>query len=123
MPAELGERAVLKAWKAMKGERTTDRRIAEWVNTRRELLHLEGHRWMSISNAGAIKRRLIERGRLALKLAEESYRKMSQWRNLPAAYTVVSEPEAGLAGVSGGEIFGRIAVSLDEARRRLRPGA
>jgi hypothetical protein len=62
MSADQGKRAALKAWKSMKGERASDRRICEWINTHREMLGLEGHRWMGTDNCGLIRRRLLERG-------------------------------------------------------------
>jgi hypothetical protein len=57
-----GVEAVIKAWQAMKGERTFDREIAEWVNTRREMLGItEDERYLSTENCLAIRTRTRRR--------------------------------------------------------------
>jgi hypothetical protein len=65
----------------MKGERTFDRHIAEWINTRREQLGTtEDDRYISIENCGRIRRELVECGRLIEVLAVEHYRREHVWR-------------------------------------------
>lgn len=76
---------VLKAWATQEGRRTGDRRIARWVNERRDILGLAGHRYLSVANAGRLRRLLTEAGRLIETKATEHFRRMHVWRTLPCA--------------------------------------
>ena len=56
-----GSDAVVRAWRAMKGGRTFDKAIAEWINTRREMLGFtEDDRYISVENCGRIRRELVK---------------------------------------------------------------
>ena len=81
-----GSDAVVRAWRAMKGGRTFDKAIAEWINTRREMLGFtEDDRYISVENCGRIRRELVGAGRLIQKLTVEHYRREHVWRTLAAA--------------------------------------
>ena len=89
-----GADAVIRAWRAMKGERTFDKAIAEWINTRRKRLGFtEDDRYISVENCGRIRRELVEAGRSIQKLAVEHYRREHVWRTLAAACPPADEPD------------------------------
>jgi hypothetical protein len=120
-----GADAVVRAWRAMKGERTFDKAIAEWINTRREMLGFtEDDRYISVENCGRIRRELVEAGRLIQKLAAEHYRREHVWRTLAAACRSADEPDRRAGGkMSKAEIdeaFKGIAADL---RSRTSGGA
>jgi len=100
---KLGEHAVKAAWAAQGGERATSRMLTTWINTHRAELGMEspedplGCRYMHIENARRITRELHERGELKKTKDEEHYRRMHQWRTLPAAYMVEEDLRFKLA--------------------------
>ena len=112
-----GADAVIRAWRAMKGERTFDKSIAEWINTRREKLGFtEDDRYISVENCGRIRRELVEAGRLIQKLAVEHYRREHVWRTLAAACRPADEPDKRAGGTMSkaevDEAFKGIAADL-----------
>ena len=123
---QLGEIAVMKAWQEHAGKRTTDRTIARWVNEHREMLGLQGRRYLSADNAGRIRRMLFERGDLLLVMKEEHYRKMHKWRTLAGAYEPAPDDQRNrFAGMTpdqaaNARAFEEIARTLREQDLRYR---